>query len=77
MEFSGALQLLETDGVPGAQLLMDRLELYHNDDLKRWLKCRALKLDGNKTDLIQRYIKTACFYRDTFLMSTSNTISLC
>ena len=43
--------LTQNDGVPGSKFEQDP-ENYTNTQLKRWLKCRGLKLSGKRADLI-------------------------
>ena len=45
--------LTEEDGVPGSKFERQPEE-YTVDQLKRWLKCRGLKLSGKREDLVQR-----------------------
>ena len=45
--------LTEEDGVPGSKFEIEPEE-YTVDQLKRWLKCRGLKLSGKREDLVQR-----------------------
>ena len=45
--------LTEEDGVPGSKFEREPEE-YTVDQLKRWLKCRGLKLSGKREDLVQR-----------------------
>ena len=45
--------LTEEDGVPGSKFEREPEE-YTVDQLKRWLKCRGLKLRGKREDLVQR-----------------------
>ena len=48
-----ALILTENDGVPGSKFEEDP-ENYTVEQLKRWLRCRGLKLHGKRADLIAR-----------------------
>jgi len=48
------VDLLETDGVPGAILEMQKLNDYVVYQLRRWLACRQLRTVGNKSELITR-----------------------
>jgi len=50
---SKARILTQNDGVPGSKFEQDP-ENYTNTQLKRWLKCRGLKLSGKRADLISR-----------------------
>ena len=50
---SKARILNQNDGVPGSKFEQDP-ENYTNTQLKRWLKCRGLKLSGKRADLIAR-----------------------
>ena len=50
---SKARILTQNDGVPGSRFEQDS-ENYTNTQLKRWLKCRGLKLSGERADLISR-----------------------
>lgn len=50
---SKARILTQNDGVPGSKFEEDP-ENYTNTQLKRWLKCRGLKLGGKRADLIAR-----------------------
>ena len=43
----------ENDGVPGSKF-ESKPENYTVEQLKRWLKCRGLKLSGKRSDLIAR-----------------------
>ena len=45
--------LTEDDDVPGSKFERDPQE-YTVDQLKRWLKCRGLKLSGKRDDLVKR-----------------------
>ena len=45
--------LTQDDGVPGSKFENDP-ENYTVDQLKRWLKCRGLKLSGKRDDLVKR-----------------------
>ena len=45
--------LTEDDDVPGSKFDRDPQE-YTVDQLKRWLKCRGLKLSGKRDDLVKR-----------------------
>lgn len=45
--------LTENDGVPGSYFDHDPSE-YTVEQLKRWLKCRGLKLSGKRDDLVKR-----------------------
>ena len=45
--------LTEDDNVPGSKFDRDPQE-YTVDQLKRWLKCRGLKLSGKRHDLVKR-----------------------
>lgn len=43
----------DDNGVPGSKFEREPEE-YTVDQLKRWLKCRGLKLTGKREDLVQR-----------------------
>ena len=45
--------LTEDDDVPGSKFERDPQE-YTVDQLKRWLKCRGLKLSSKRDDLVKR-----------------------
>ena len=45
--------LTEDDDVPGSKFERDPQE-YTVDQLKRWLKCKGLKLSGKRDDLVKR-----------------------
>ena len=45
--------LTQDDGVPGSKFESEA-ENYTVDQLKRWLKCRGLKLRGKRDDLVKR-----------------------
>ena len=45
--------LTEEDGVPGSKCEREPEE-YTADQLKRWLKCRGLKIRGKRKDLVQQ-----------------------
>ena len=45
--------LTDEDGVPGPKFERDPEE-YTVDQLKRWLKCRGLKLNGKRGELLKR-----------------------
>ena len=53
---SQAQILTQNDGVPGSKFEQDP-ENYTNTQLKRWLKCRGLKLSGKRADLISRVLE--------------------
>lgn len=76
MDVTGPLSLLESDGVAGAKLQVDRLELYLKKDLKRWLVCRDLKTTGSKEELIQRYEIIEC-HHDWLLFSSRYYCNSC
>ena len=48
--------LTQDDGVPGSKFENDP-ENYTVDQLKRWLKCRGLKLSGKRDDLVKRVVE--------------------
>ena len=50
---SKARILTQNDGAPGLKFEQDPWN-YTNAQLKRWLKCRGLKLSGKQGDLISR-----------------------
>ena len=50
---SKARILSQNDGVPGSKLEQYPAN-YTNTQLKRWLKCRGLKLSGKRAELISR-----------------------
>ena len=47
------INLTEND-VPGASFKDKEPELFHNDQLRRWLKCRGASTSGNRSQLLQR-----------------------
>ena len=47
------LTVLTEDDVPGSKFERD-LQEYTVDQLKRWLKCRGLKLSSKRNDLVKR-----------------------
>ena len=47
------INLAEND-VPGASFKNKEPELFHNDQLRRWLKCRGASTSGNRSQLLQR-----------------------
>ena len=47
------INLTEND-VPGASVQDKETELFHNDQLRRWLKCRGASTSGNRSQLPQR-----------------------
>ena len=49
---------LTPDDIPGANLDPNGFIKYGNVSLKRWLECRDLKITSNRSDLIQRRVKT-------------------
>lgn len=52
-QFAYSLTVLtEEDGVPGSKFEREPEE-YTVDQLKRWLKCRGLKLSGKREELVQ------------------------
>ena len=44
--------LTEDDGIPGSKFEREAEE-YTVDQLKRWLKCRGLKLSGKRDELVE------------------------
>lgn len=44
--------LFEDDDVPGSKFEWD-LQEYTVDQLKRWFKCKGLKLSGKRDDLVK------------------------
>ena len=48
-----AVILTENDGVPGAKFHKSP-ENYSVEQLKRWLKCRGIKVSGKRDELIAR-----------------------
>ena len=47
--------LTEKD-VPGASFGNKKPEEYHNEQLKRWLRCRGASVKGNRKELLARYL---------------------
>ena len=47
------INLTEND-VPGASFKDKEPELFHNDKLRRWLKCQGSSTRGNQSQLLQR-----------------------
>ena len=45
--------LTEDDGIPGSKFEREAEE-YTFDQLKRWLRCRGLKLSGKRDELVER-----------------------
>ena len=45
--------LTDEDGVPGSKFEREPEE-YTVEQLRRWLKCRGLKLNGKRDDLLKR-----------------------
>ena len=54
--------LTEDDGVSGSKFERTPEE-YTADQLKRWLKCRGLKLSGKREDIVQR-VRRLCEDRE-------------
>jgi len=54
--------ILTEEDVPGASFKNRNPESCHNEQLKRWLKCRGAAVKGNRTELLSRYV---CVY-ETF-----------
>lgn len=48
--------VLTEDDVPGASFKNKDPQVFHNEQLKRWLKCRGASVGGNRGELLTRYV---------------------
>ena len=60
--FKKKIVLTEAD-VPGASISFKNKdpEIFHNEELKRWLKCRGASVGGNRRELLARFVVLSVF----------------
>ena len=53
--------ILTEDDVPGASFKNKDPQIFHNEQLKRWLKCRGASVGGSRRELLTRFVVLSLF----------------
>ena len=53
--------VLTEDDVPGASFKNKDPQIFHNEQLKRWLKCRGASVGGSRRELLTRFVVLSLF----------------
>ena len=54
--------VLTEDNVPGAAFKNKDPQIFHNEPLKRWLKCRGASVGGSQREFLARFVVLPAFY---------------
>ena len=52
---------LTEDDVPGALFKNKDPQIFHNEQLKHWLKCRGASVGGSRRELLARFVVLSVF----------------
>ena len=58
--------VLTEDDVPGASFKNKDPQIFHNEQLKRWLKCRGASVGGSRRELLARFVVLSIFFCQYF-----------
>ena len=58
--------VLTEDDVPGASFKNKDPQIFHNEQLKRWLKCRGASVGGSRRELLTRFVVLSVFFCQDF-----------
>ena len=58
--------VLNEDDVPGASFKNKDPQIFHNEQLKRWLKCRGASVGGSRRELLTRFVVLSVFFCQDF-----------
>ena len=53
--------VLTEDDVAGASFKNKDPQIFHNEQLKRWLKCRGASVGGSRRELLTRFVVLSVF----------------
>ena len=58
--------VLTEDDVPGASFKNMDPQIFHNEQLKRWFKCRGASVGGTRRELLTRFVVLSVFFCQSF-----------
>ena len=58
--------VLTEDDVPGASFKNKDPQIFHNEQLKHWLKCRGASVGGSRRELLARFVVLSVFFCQYF-----------